>query len=716
VQSSETDAAIVEPDLRSRAETVLAWLRHPVPWLVLIAGITVAGGITYVLKVKGYFVMPDELTYQREALYIAQHGRPVPPSDVYYTTVSQLPPLLMAPVWAVIGPIADAFDAAHVANVVIFASSCVPVFLLARRMTVGAPAALVAAAASVAVPWFALTGTMMTEPIAYPAFCWSVLGLQRAVAEPGVRGDVIGLLAVGLAIFARSQLAVLAPVLVLAVALRELVAARAEGARAVVSRHPVLLATIALLILYMIATGKSVSDLFGNYGIATEGDLLPAGTLGYSRELLTSLGLACAGVTLPLATGWAIGALGKPSHAQLFAGALVLLLAGAGLVIVSAAFSLRFSPAQNDRYVAYIAPLLFTGTAAALTVGPLRVVPAVIAGAATVWLYWTSTLAVQGLNLASPGAAFRTVIDGRSRMLADHFGVENAKPTAVVAILVGLLLVAVLVAMRRAPQIVVAAVVGVGVLGYGVAETSYTLHKIAQTQLGASPGFIASRGWADRALPSGQRLNALIGFFGDPRITTGVWWDAVFYNRKVERVYELEGTPVYEQPSHDTATVDSQTGVIHGLPGGYLLVPTTPVHVGLRGTRTLAAAGPVQLVESPPIPQAAFSLDTANGDGVIPAGGSARLRVFGEARPQRRRIALTVAAHGGPLAVTIRGARGRRLVSRTLAAEAPTTLRIAIDVPARAAASVGVRVEPPRRNAVKGALLQVSGVTLADVA
>jgi hypothetical protein len=519
---------------------------------------------------------------------------------------------------------------------------------------------------------------------------------------------------VGLAIFARSQLAVLAAVLILAVAVRELVAARAERARVVVGRHPILLATIALLILYMIASGKSVSDLFGNYGIATQGDLLPAGTLGYSRELLTSLGLACAGVTLPLAAGWAIGTLGKPSHAQPFAGALVLLLAGAGLVVVSAAFSLRFSPAQNDRYVAYLAPLLFTGTAAALTIGPLRLVPTVIAGAATMWLYWTSTLAVQGLNLASPGAAFRTVIDGRSRELAGHFGVENAKPTAVVAILVGLSLVAILVSVRRAPQIVVGAVVGVGVLGYGVAETSYTLQKIAQTQLGASPGFIASRGWADRALPSGQRLNAVIGFFGDPRITTAVWWDAVFYTRKVERVYELAGTPVYEQPSHDTATVDPQTGVVHGLPGGYLLVPTSPVHVGLRGTRTLAVAGPVQVVKSPPIPRAAFSLDTANGDGVIATGGSARLRVFGGARAQRRHVALTVAAHGGPIVVTIRGPRGRRLVSRTLAAEAQTKLRLAIDVPAGAPAAIRVGVGTTRRNSVNGTVLQVSSVALAD--
>ena len=129
--------------------------------------VAIAGGVAYVLQLKGYFVMPDELTYQREALYIADHFRPVPPSDVYYNSISQLGPLIQTPAWALTGDVGTALDVAHVLNVVVFATSCVPVYLLTRRITESMPASLLAGAAAVAVPWFAMAGTLMTEPVAY---------------------------------------------------------------------------------------------------------------------------------------------------------------------------------------------------------------------------------------------------------------------------------------------------------------------------------------------------------------------------------------------------------------------------------------------------------------------------------------------------------------------------------------------------------------------
>ena len=122
-----------------------------------------------------------------------------------------------------------------------------------------------------------------------------------------------------------------------------------------------------------------------------------------------------------------------------------------------------------------------------------------------------------------------------------------------------------------------------------------------------SPVFVASRGWADRALPGGQHLNALAGFVGDLPTTNGVWWDAVFYNRRVDHVFQMDGTPTYNQPA-DPVLLDRRTGALSGIPGGYLLVPSAPVHVGLAGTRVVATQGPVSLVRAPVRPRAAFAL------------------------------------------------------------------------------------------------------------
>lgn len=693
--------------MRDRA--VLA-ARHPASWLCLTAALTVAGGVAYVLKLKGYFIMPDELTYERDALHIAHTGRPVFSSDPYYTSLSQLAPLILAPVWLVIGPTSKALDASHIVNVAVFASACVPVFLLTRRITGSLPASLLAGAATVAVPWLAMSGTLMTEPVAYTAFCCGVLGMQRAVSEPGPRGDVLGLVAVALAVAARSQLVFLGPALVAALLVREAAAARSDGVVAVVRRHAVLLAAIVVGVAYVLVTGTSLRDTIGYYDITTQGDILPAGTFAYGRELLTSAGLACAGVTLPLAAGWALGALARPSRAQAFAGALVVLLAGAGLVLVAGAFSVRFTSGQNDRYISYLAPLLFTGTAAAFTVGPFNLATMAAAGVASVWVYWTSTLALFGPSLTSPASAFRTVIDGRSRQITSKLGIANADPTAVAAIVVAAVLVSVAIALSRLPRALVAGVVAAGVLAYGVAETTYTLHKVAQTQVGASPVFVASRGWADRAHPDDQPLNAFVGLTGDPLTTLGTWWDAVFYNREVDRVYEPAGTPPYEQPSYITVTVDPHTGAVQGLPGGYLIVATQPVNVGLRDARRVASYGVVSLVRVPAQPRATFSLETEAGTGQVPANSAGTVRVFGDGGAGRKRLTMTLVARNGPLRLSILGPGERRLEHRSLAKDAPVTVAVAVTAPGTGPATVRVRADAPGHGAAKDAYVQALAI------
>jgi hypothetical protein len=689
--------------------------RHPALWLLLILAAGIAAGVHYVLKLKGYYIMPDELTYQREAITIAHKGRPLVSSDPFYNSPSELAPILQAPVWGLITSVSAAIDASHVLNAIVFASSCIPVYLLSRRITGSVVASLLAGAATVAVPWFAISATLMTEPIAYTAFCWAALAVHHAIARPGPLGDVIGLAGVGLALQGRSQLAVLGGTLVLGIVVREAIAARTDGTKVALRRHYVLLTVIFLTAAFLLVSGMSPTGLIGNYGVATQGDVLPAGTFAYARELMTSAGLACAIITLPLATGWALAALGRPRNEEAFAGAIVVLVTTALLAVVVAAYSVRFTAGQNDRYISYVAPLLFTGTAAAFTVGPLRVVPMAIAGALTAWVYWTSTLALLGPSLVAPASAFRNVLHGRSTVLAGHFGFSDADPTAVLAVLGMVGLAIVLIAARRLRLAIVGAIVGAAVLAYGVAETAYTFHKVAPAQAAVSQVFLASRGWADRALPRGQTLNAFVGVTGDPAATVGVWWDAVFYNRTVDRVYLRTDGPNYNQTSPGGVTVDQETGSIDGLPGGYLLVPTQPVDVGLRGLQTLATYGSVSLVRAPSTPRAAFSLDTNAGSGQVGIGHTAPLRLYGDGHALDRVVRFTAVARLGPLRMYVSDEHGRRVAARALQQDVPVTIGKRVLVPATGATQLRVTIAAPRDGTTReDAYLQTLGITLAD--
>ena len=686
------------------------WWRQPWLWLGVTFVVAAVTGIHYALKLRGYYIMPDELTYQREAIAIGDRLRPLLPGDGYYNSPGELSPMVQAIVWRIVGPVGTAIDASHVVNVLVFASACVPIYLLTRRITGSVVASLLAGAATVAVPWAAMTATLMTEPIAYTAFCWAVLLIQRSVAEPGTRGDVIGLLGVGLALLGRSQLAVLAGTLLVALLVREGVAARTEGVRVVLRRHVVLIGVGALVVLYLLVTGASPRGALGNYGIAAEGDVLPAGAFAYARELLTSVGLAAGVLTLPLAAGWAFAALGRPRREQPFAGALVVIVTVALLAVVVGAYSVRFTAGQNDRYIAYVAPLLFVGTAAAFTVGPFNVLAMAIAGLGSAWLYWTATLALLGPSLVAPGSSFRGVLYGRPRVLAAHLGINDADPTAVIAVLLVIVLAVIVIATRRLSLALVGAAVGVAVLAYGMAETNYTLNKVAPAQI--SHSFVSARGWADRALPPGQHMNAFIGVTSDQAASVGIWWDGVFYNRRVKRVYEMVNEPSYDQPAPLTVDMDPRTGVMSGLPGGYLLVPNAPVRVGLRDLHPIATNGVISLVRAPARPRAAFSFDAFNGSGAMNTGTRVPLRVFGDGRARKRSVTVTVVARGGDVRLAVSDEHGRRLAARTLRRDIPVPLKLTLPVRAAGPSRVVLRLDTVRHGAISGAYMQALGIAL----
>ena len=290
---------------RARAVTERAPLAGVLtaPWLwlgvVLVAGLIAV--VPYVLRFSEYVVMPDELGYMKQSLWFAQHLGPSLQGDPWFNSYAQLGPLLFAPAYGLFGP-TTAFDISHVISAVVFVSTAIPVFLLARLVTRDGAAAVLAAALSIAVPWLAMTATLMTEPIAYPATAWALLAMTRALERPSWKRDVVALLAILVAVLARTQLAILGPAFVVAAVVLQLSPTEGDRPRlATALRAHWPLVAAAVLGVVALASPGTRSDLLGSYAGPLAGDLLPSGTWAAGRELLAYVVVGIGGIPLALA-------------------------------------------------------------------------------------------------------------------------------------------------------------------------------------------------------------------------------------------------------------------------------------------------------------------------------------------------------------------------------------------------------------------------------
>src|SRR5581483_4168550 len=98
--------------------------------------------------------MTDELVYERLAISIAHSHSPLPHvHGVLVRSLDQLYPLLISPFFGS-GLVAHDLSRAHFLNAWLMSSVCIPVFLLARRVTGSRGAAYFVAVLSLLLPWF----------------------------------------------------------------------------------------------------------------------------------------------------------------------------------------------------------------------------------------------------------------------------------------------------------------------------------------------------------------------------------------------------------------------------------------------------------------------------------------------------------------------------------------------------------------------------------
>ena len=596
-------------------------------------------------RIRDWSVMTDELLYAKLATAIAETGSPLP--EIHGTavsTVNQLYPLLIAPLFGALTPPA-AVRTAHVLNAVIMASAVFPVYLLGRGV-LPRSWSFVAAGLSVVVPWMVLTGFLMTEAVAYPVFLWALVAIQRAIVTPRPRHDVVVVLALGVAVLARTQFAALILVLPAAILGYEIGQALAaagssrswrtllSGAKEAAHRHGLLTAlyVVGAAIAAAAAVLGSVGGLLGAYAVTVDGPVLPAEVWPAAAEHLDAIGIGCGLVPLILGGGWMVSAVAHPRNRQQHALATLSLLTVAAFAVETASFDVRFGGPDviRDRYLFYVVPLLLVGTAAALNTTPRRGV-AIGAGAVTIFFAATVPLlsfpTFAGLSVDSPPAS-----------VLNEFLIEQsgALGTGTFVAVLGLLVGAVLVlGVLLIPRRVLAVLVFVAVFTFSTLTLRSEVDRVlagtglSGRPLAKDPGVVLD--WVDAALPSGATA-ALIPFPVSTAWDTSAirWWDVEFWNRSIVDTFvapdrNFSYTPF---PRH-ALMIDWSTGRVAGTsdaPPFVVAAPGDP-RFGLAGRQHAANFGLVVSAVDRPY-RAVWSSRGLDTDGWTRPGRPATIRVY----------------------------------------------------------------------------------------
>jgi hypothetical protein len=635
-----------------------ATLRAANPGLVLITAAGFLFTAYFTVKVTQWVVMTDELQYEKLAVSAGNTLSPIPHIRGHYiNSLAQLYPILTAPVYQLFA-MPTAFRVVHVLNAAIMASTAIPAYLLAREIVGSRRAAYLVAALTVTVPWMAMSTMMLTEVAAYPAFAWAILGIQRSLAQPSLGRDMFALAGIGLAFAARTQFLLLVPLFGLAILAHEIgysLATRTsapppvrvrEGLRSIVRNHRFLtiagvLATIALPLL---GTTDLLDKALGNYAVTVhQGGLLPAGILRASARHLAFVAFGIGILPFVLAAGWSLSSLLRPSSPRHHAYAVLVVLVVVALTLETASFNLRFAiggPIQ-DRYLFYIAPLLFVGMAACFLDSRRRWLSVAVTGAAFAWLATFANWEPYGLPFfASPDYVFHSVLEGQSYNLGKVFGLHDLSPTVTVVVGTLLLTGGSAVAIRRTAGIRGLTVASAVVLAFCVVETGYVLHKVVDSIRASSANTVLKgRDWVDESVPASSRVGGLVSpvnstWDGRPvwlsiGTTPAAWQDLEFWNKTVQRAYLYRNFGDYAPFHRSTASLDFKTGLV-GLSDSvdYFAVSASDLRLRLAGTIVTRSGGGFDLLK-PKLPyRANWATQGLVSDGWTHPGRPVRLRLY----------------------------------------------------------------------------------------
>jgi hypothetical protein len=602
-------------------------------WLALGTGLAV---IT--TQVVDWYVMTDELLYERLAISIGTLHSPLPHvHGELIANVNQLYPLLIAPLFdgrLVPSGLRDA----HVLNAFVMSSACIPAFLLARRVLHGSRLAYAAAALTVCIPWIALSSFLMTEAVAYPVFLLAILALHNATVSPRARNDVLLLIALGVAILARTQFAVLLVVVPLALLLDRF------SLRLLVSRHRVLALSYAALgvtALALLAFGQ-LSRALGTYSVTAEGNVVPSGMPRSLLEHLAPLGLGLGIVPFVLGVAWLLTPLVRERTPEQHAFGSVALVTIVALLFEVTSYDLRFGAGRlHDRYLFYVVPLILIAFAAMLLERAWARWTVIAAGALLAMAFaFMPVVSYQKFNVDSPVALLNDP-------LLDLAG--SAQTAQLLLAFVTIVAVLLLLAGRRVAVVLAGLAIFAAPAQTGAAFARLFAHDgTSGRPLTVDQSVVFD--WLDRKLGTNASVTMIPYpiLYGNYWENVAYWWNVEFWNASVRRaaVYEGAFTGTPETFPTIALTFDRTTGRANVSPRGFVVQGVSETRFQLAGQGLGEDRGAVLLQPDRPWRADWLAFDLYRDGWTIPKVDGT-IRIFatpGQTQAQKRYLTVSVRA------------------------------------------------------------------------
>jgi len=641
--------------------------------LVVLVLVSIAARIWLGRKIATPWIMTDELTYSEMAKSFASTGHfLIRGSASGVGNVGY--PALISPAW-LFHPMSTTYGLAKAINAVLMTATVVPLYLWSRRLV--APVyGLVAVGLVLLMPSLIYSGMLMTENAFLPAFVLAAFAMALALERPTLWRQLFAFGTIVLATAIRYQGLVLLLVLPTAILLKVLLELRAEshprGLRFLASElrrywisAALLVGAAGLYVVLELARGHALSSGLGSYreiavksysfGAARHWILLHFAELGLSVAILPT----CAFLLL---LGLAFTRRGTRSSAER-AFLAVTTAAIPWIVVQVAVFASGFSIRIEERYMFFMAPLLFLAFALWLDRGlPRPRVLTVLAAAVPAALLFALPLGSL-LNISILSDTFGLIPFLRLSQRLTTGGIPEARKFLLAGGIVAAVAFAVWPRKGRPEVLFPAAVATFFVL------SSYSVQGALRDysrNLAATGGTLGSPSWIDQRLGSGGDAAFLLGTTSETWPETLGLWQTQFWNRSLHAVYNLS-TPEPGGGPETAVRVDPANGLILSASSGKPLRAkdiVSSLSYGLDG-RLLAARPPFALYRTRGPLRVAQATTGIYGDGWMSADAAytrfaarapgqvavtlARTAWTGKDVPGRVRIELAPLGGGKPL-------------------------------------------------------------------
>ena len=500
-------------------------------WLpvALLVGIYALAVLIYILLGRGQElpqVSPDEYQYTALARSIADgNGLTYNGGPISGGLRAALYIYAIAPAWLVTDSLTQSYAIAKAMSAIMVCTVVFPTWLLARRY-MPPLVALIPAVIMVAGSWMTSSGQLIMENLALPLATASLAALVTALVKPGSRWLWVSFAFALLAAWSRAQLAVLIPIILLALIV-DIAAQGRSGWRERLRPNRWLLGLTAAVTLIVGLVILAKPSVLGSYvGLKSQTEI------GRALPLVgkQSLALIAMSAVLPFILVLAISLRRRAwDESRLRALLIVFWVTAITLVIVTGTLTTAFAGVDwsIQRYVEYCLPLLYVAVIAGIW---HRLLAARLVGLVGAVIALVLLLTPQIQNIQEQRGTF-----GLVRRLDQVLGVSPGLAMALLAVVLVGILVLVLArggATRKAVLVTFVVLTG---LVFAVQNQAGWDWQRGQSQAWRN-GFPSDLSWIDNA--TDRNLARLVTYYNPFRTP-----QTEFFNRRINRTYVNSAQP-----------------------------------------------------------------------------------------------------------------------------------------------------------------------------